>query len=236
MISVVIPAFNEEKSLGKCLDAFQNQTTKENFEIIVVDNGSTDKTLQVLESYKNKLPLKVYFESKKGRGTARYIGFKNAKGEIVLSADSDCVVPHDWIEKMTKTLRKKDAVAVTGTLIVKDIDPIRNLVINKFYVPLITLYKLIYGHYWLAGFSFAIYKNIYEKSGGFNHKINTQEDVDLSFKVSKLGKIRLYKDAPVEFSGRRFKNGIIRGSLPYITTFVSHFWLKKEEILLPDVR
>ncbi len=236
MISVVIPAYNEELLIARCLDGLVNQKTTQDFEVIVVDNNSVDNTAKIASSYKSKLNITVIKELKKGRGPARARGFKHAKGSVIFSTDADCVVPSNWIEEFLRKLKNSNAVAVTGTIEVKDVGMIKNLLINVLHFPFMFSYKLVIGHYWLSGFSFAIYTDVYKKSGGFNTSINVQEDIDLSYKVSKLGKILLVTDTPVEFSGRRFKNGIFKGFLPYVQTYISYFWQKNENVILSDVR
>lgn len=99
------------------------------------------------------------------------------------------------------------------------------------------LYGLLYGHCWLSGFSFAIRKSAYQNSGGFDPDLNAQEDIDLSFRVSKLGKIKLVTDTPVLFSGRRFKDqGLVGGIGDYITSFKGYRSGKKNETSLSDIR
>lgn len=235
MISVVIPAFNEELTIPNCLVAFVNQNTEEMFEVIVVDNCSTDKTAEVALAFKNRLNLKVIFEKKKGRGAARAKGFKSARGEIIFSTDADTVAPSNWIEKFTGKLDKNTG-AVTGTCKINDCGVITNVLFNLFQPISMRIYSLFFGHYWLSGFSFAIYKDIYEKSGGFNENLNGQEDIDLSFKVSKISKIEFISNLPVIFSGRRFKNGLLKGLFPYVKTFISVFINKKEDSILSDLR
>ena len=127
-------------------------------------------------------------------------------------------------------------MAVSGTCKIVDYGRFTNMLFN-FLQPLsIRLYKFIFGHYWLSGFSFAIYKDIYKKSGGFNSKLNIQEDIELSFRVSKIGKIKFISNIPVIFSGRRFQKGLIKGLFSYISTFVSHFLFKRDDIVLSDIR
>ncbi len=235
MISVVIPAFNEEKNIVACLDALSAQRTKQKFEVVVVDNNSTDKTSSLVRNYKNKLNVRVIFEKEKGRGAARARGFSDARAEIILSTDADTIVPPDWIEKMVTNLRSSSAVAVTGTCMINDCGFITNTLFN-FNQPLfMRIYRLFYGHFWLSGFNFAIYKEAYKKSGGFDTKLNAQEDIDISMKVAKVGKIKFVRDSVVLFSGRRFKKGFLRGTVPYVTTFIAYFILGKE-ITLADVR
>lgn len=236
MISVVIPAYNEEKLIKRCLDAFVNQKTTNNFEVILVNNNSTDKTVDIAKTYKNKFNLKIIFEKVKGRGAARKKGFEEASGDIILSTDSDTLLPSDWIVRLSNHLEKSNAVAVSGTCKIVDCDWFTNILFNLLQPLSMRLYKFIFGHYWLSGFSFAIYKDIYKRSGGFNSKLDVQEDIELSFRVSKIGKIKFISDVPVIFSGRRFQKGLMKGLFPYISTFVSYFLYKRDDIVLTDIR
>ena len=85
MISIVIPAYNCESYIKKCLDSILKQSFKE-LEIIVVNNGSTDKTLDILKGYKNRIKLVDLKEANLGK--ARNIGIKNASGKYILFVDS----------------------------------------------------------------------------------------------------------------------------------------------------
>jgi glycosyltransferase involved in cell wall biosynthesis len=236
MISVVIPAYNEEKLIKLCLDAFIKQKTTKNFEIILVNNNSTDKTADIAKSYEDKLNLKIVSEKIKGRGAARKKGFTEANGEIILSTDADTVVSPNWVEKLVNSLEKSDAIAVSGTCKIADCNSVTNVIINFLQPFSMRLYKLFFGHYWLSGFSFAIYKNEYNRSGGFSPKLNVQEDIDLSFNVSRIGKIKFIPDLPVIFSGRRFQKGLVKGLFPYLSTFLNYFLYKKDDVILSDVR
>ena len=236
MISVIIPAFDEEKNIGNCLNSLVNQNTTEKFEVIVVDNCCKDKTVEIVKQYGNKLNVRIEEQKIKGRGAARQKGFENANGDILLSTDADTVLPPAWIEKLSHTLKGDSSIAVTGTCKINDCGFFSNTIFNIFQPLCMRLYRLIFGHYWLSGFSFGIYKDAYKKSGGFNIHLNIQEDIDLSFQVGKIGRIRFISDFPVLFSGRRFNNGLLRGLLPYITTYISYFYYKNEKVTMSDVR
>lgn len=109
-VSVIIPVYNGEKTLKQCLDSVLNQTYK-NYEVIVVDNNSTDKTKEIIkELQKKNNNVRYLFEPKRGRGVVRYKGEINAKGDIILMTDSDCIVPKNWIKEMIKSLKKYDAI------------------------------------------------------------------------------------------------------------------------------
>ncbi len=113
-VSVIIPVYNGEKTLRQCLDSVLNQTYK-NYEIIVVDNNSTDRTKEIIKEFQKKekgknKKIRYLFEEKQGRGAARYKGEINSKGEIILMTDSDCIIPKNWIKEMIKALKNYDAI------------------------------------------------------------------------------------------------------------------------------
>ena len=238
MISIVIIAYNEKKEIASCLMAMSKQTYREPFEVIVVDNASTDHTPEIAQSFAERLPLRVIREEHKGRGAARARGFGEAKGEIILSTDGDTLSPPHWIEKMVKTLKENPAiVAVTGPCKIQDCDPLTNMLFNIIQPLSMHLYRLFVGHYWLTGSNFAIRREAYQTSGGFDPASASSEDTELSFKVKKIGKIR-YVPCAVISSGRRFKGGffgLLKGLFAYPWTWIKRFIFRKE-VDLSDVR
>lgn len=234
MISVVIPAHNEEEYIGQCLDSLVSQKTSHAFEVIVVDNNSTDETAKRARAYAKKLRLQVVNELQKGRGAARNRGFAKAHGDVLLSTDADTIVPRNWIEKMARELFLHEAV--TGTSVLQD----GIAFTNAFYrigQPLsMRIYRLFFGHYWLSGFNFGIRREVYKQAGGFDRMLNGQEDIDLSFRVAKIAPIHLIPDMPVICSGRRFKEGIFKGTWQYVSTFMRYYVFRNRDIILTDVR
>jgi len=234
MISVVIPAYNEEQNIKRCLEGFVHQKTTQEFEVILVDNNSTDRTVEVGREFEKKIPLRIIEEKEKGRGHARAAGFKAAKGDIILSTDADAIVPSTWIEDMAQAFEDPTVAAVTGTGKMIDASGFKNT-LATFTLPLaMHLYALLHRHHWLSGFNFGIRKDIYEKSGGFK-AINGLEDIDLGFRVRKIGKIR-YKPIWVYMSGRRFKGSVVKGIGNYAKGYVDYIIRKKADIYLSDVR
>jgi cellulose synthase/poly-beta-1,6-N-acetylglucosamine synthase-like glycosyltransferase len=237
MVSVVIPAYNEEKWIGKTLDSLVAQKTTEKFEVIVVDNVSTDKTAEIVRSYNRKLQIKLIKEKKKSRGAARRTGFAAAKGEIIFSTDADSVVPEDWIETIMEYFKDEKIVAVTGTCKIYDLANSKNVLFNTFHPISMKLFRVLMGNYWLSGFNFAIRKKMYDESGGFDSQLNAQEDTDLAFRVKRYGKIRYIPDPVVTVSGRRFSDGMVKGLYSYIDTYFKYFLFKdKENTDLSDIR
>src|ERR1700733_2854768 len=134
LISVVIPAYNEETYLPACLEALNNQTyPKDKFEIIVVDNNSKDKTPLIAK----KAGATVITEKIQGHVFALNAGMKKARGEIIASTDADTRVNKDWLAIIERVFRDKDVVAVTGPASYNSTSKIkRNLVKYSYYVHL----------------------------------------------------------------------------------------------------
>ncbi len=234
--SVVVPVYNEELALIPCLTALTTQTTKEPYEVIVVDNNSTDTSAAVAKQFSDRLNLRVVHERTQGRGMARKAGFEAARGDIILSTDADAAVPPNWIEVLTAPLRDPEVVGTTAFCYINDCTPFTNARFNIVQPAASLGYRLFFHHYWLSGFSFAVRKDIYTKSGGFDGTLDAQEDTDLSKRVSKLGKIVVVRDTKILVSGRRFKNGLSRGLYPYVKTYFDRNFLRKKSTYLSNVR
>lgn len=112
-VSVIIPCYNVEPYIGECLDSVIGQTIgKENLEIIVVDDCSTDNTVQILQAYETRYPeqmIVVLCEQNGRQGTARNIGLSYASGEFVSFVDSDDYIVSDMYEQLLDAMEKSDA-------------------------------------------------------------------------------------------------------------------------------
>lgn len=208
-ISVVIPAYNEEEYIGKCLKSLFAQSEKAE-EIIVVDNNSTDKTVSIAKSF----GVKVIREKQQGLTPARNKGFNQANGDIIGRIDADTRVPKDWIKKIKKRfIQEKDLVALSGPTIFEDKK------FNKFLAfpekIFIASFKKAIGSDLLYGPNIALRKSAWEKVKNItclNDKI-VHEDLDLAIHLSQLriGKVVFDKTHKVGASERRWKH-----LMPYI--------------------
>ena len=95
-LSVIIPAYNAEKEIGKCIDSILN-TNHTDFEVIVVNDGSTDNTKQILNSYLDSHLIKIHKENE-GVSVARNVGIKNATGDYVLFVDADDLLENGAVD------------------------------------------------------------------------------------------------------------------------------------------
>ena len=119
-ITVIVPAYNVEKYIGKCLDSLINQTKKE-FEIIVVNDGSKDKTLEIVNMYKskNQEKIRILTQQNQGLSAARNNGIKMAEGKYVMFVDSDDEIDVNLLEKLWNKIEEfqYDVVAFDVKLI-----------------------------------------------------------------------------------------------------------------------
>lgn len=114
MVSVIIPAYNEENGLAKCLESIHAQTQKPD-EVILVDNNSTDNTVEVAKQY---CFVKVISEKKQGTIHARNKGFSAARGDILVRIDADSILCVDWIENVKYLFQDENTHGVTGPITV----------------------------------------------------------------------------------------------------------------------
>ncbi|MFC2075718.1 sugar transferase [candidate division KSB1 bacterium] len=214
-VSIVVPVFNGDHTIGTCLDSLKNQTYSRNsYEIIVVDDGSTDKTDKVLGTYET---VKVVSQHNQGPSAARNRGFREAVGDIILFIDADCEARPDWIEKMVEPLLSENGVVGSkGAYRTKQTNLMAQFVQTE--------YELKYNR--LARFDFIDFVDTYSagfnrsvvlKEGGFDPKFTeaSAEDAELAYRLSNLGfKFKFIRDAEVyhrhpekaaDYLSRKFK-------------------------------
>lgn len=199
-ISVIIPAYNEEKYIGKCLESLTHQQEKAD-EIIIVDNNCTDQTLQIVKRF----PVKVVREEVQGMIQARNRGFNEAQCEIIARIDADTIVPPNWIKKIKENFENSPIDALTGPIIFHD------LIATTFFARLyLAFMKIIQkGKETLAGPNMVITKKIWQKVKGevcLDGRA-VHEDIDLGIHINKAGGlIKRDNTLIINISGRRIKN------------------------------
>lgn len=200
-ISVVVPAYNEENFIARCLDSLENQEEKAD-EIIVVDNNSTDRTVPIAKRFK----VKIIKEKKQGISYARNAGFNAAKGEIIARCDADCNVPQDWIKRIKKHFLKGKMDALGGPVCYSDVP-----FLKKHSTTAVKLhakaFKKIKNHDLLYGMNMSLRKEMWEKVKNELNNNNKQvhEDMDLSNRIHKYGKIKFDPKLYVYTSSRRMR-------------------------------
>jgi glycosyltransferase involved in cell wall biosynthesis len=113
-ISVIIPALNEEKMIGRCLESLTRLAfAQDRFEVLVVDNGSRDNTLAIVESFKDRLNLKILQQAGVRISALRNLGARAASGDILAFLDADCLAPAEWLDRIF-ALAPADGAGVLG--------------------------------------------------------------------------------------------------------------------------
>lgn len=126
LVSVIIPCYNVEKYINKCIDSVLSQTLKD-IEVIAIDDGSNDSTYEILKSYKDSR-LKVETQENMGQAKTRNKAIKKAKGEYLFFLDSDDYIDNDLLEKLyVKTIDGYDIVTCDGKKVYEDNDSIDDL-------------------------------------------------------------------------------------------------------------
>lgn len=195
LVSIVIPAWNEEVNIVRTIHSLSLNKTTFGVEIIVVNNNSTDRTQQVL----NQLNVKSFFQPRPGCGPARQLGQQQAKGKYILMGDADCYYPPRWIQVMTEELQKKDTPCIYG----------RYSFLGTADKPRwkLFLYELLRDGFRevrhikrpcvnATGMSMGYVKELGLKTGFVNHKIRG-EDGRLCFQLMQYGKIRQVRNRQV---------------------------------------
>ena len=183
MISVIVPSFNEEENIAQCLVSLSHQTVSRNeYEIIVVDGASTDKTCEIARKYADK----VFIQTSKKVGGARNDGVMAAKGDIIASTDADCILPPDWIKRVRKDFADPAVVQVYGPVY-----PIENSPGNHFSLLLANTFSRI-GYYsrtfyYTLGCNTAFRKDAFVKAGMYRC-IDAGDDLEIAMRLKDLGR------------------------------------------------
>jgi glycosyltransferase involved in cell wall biosynthesis len=223
-VSVVIPTYNEEVFIGRCLGAMVGQTVPAD-EIIVVNNNSTDRTAEIVKRFH----IKMVKEKIQGMIPARNRGFDEAKYNIIARCDADVIVPNNWIELIKKNFGKKDIDALSGPVAYTDSPFITSSPIPS-RVYLESLRLLSKGNRYLVGPNMIVTKNIWKKVRDLVNPDDTvvHEDIDLSLKIVNIGgKIGYDAKLIVSSSARRITGKPKSFFIEYPARVVNTFLVNK---------
>jgi glycosyltransferase involved in cell wall biosynthesis len=204
--SVIIPVYNAENTIALCLESALNQSlpTSE-YEVIVVDDGSTDNTPRIAKNY----PVKIINQENQGPAAARNRGAKEAKGNILIFTDSDCELDSNFVEKIIAPIEQTPEVAgVQGSYKTKqtqfmarfgqvEIETRYRKMARKKYIDFIGTYAAAYK------------KDIFHKSGGFDTGFLSAsgEDTEFSYKLQRNGHKMVFEPQSFVYHQHPFKLG-----------------------------
>ncbi|OGF26935.1 hypothetical protein A2477_04190 [Candidatus Falkowbacteria bacterium RIFOXYC2_FULL_47_12] len=224
-VSLVIPAYNEEKYISSCLRHALNQSGAF-FEIIVVDNASMDATAAIAEKFSG---VRVVREERKGLTRARQRGFLEARGDIVAYVDADTRMPAGWSESIFREFSADAKLAcLSGPYYYYDVSRWQKLLVWLYW------YLLALPAYWFLGYmtvggNFAIRRNVLAKMNGFDTSIEFYgEDTDIARRAHWFGRVKFSLRFVMPASGRRLTGqGIVYTGIIYVLNFISEVLFKK---------
>ena len=204
-ISFVIPVFNRPNEIDELLNSFCLQKESKDFEIVIIEDGSSNKCDKIIKNYKN-LNISYYYKDNSGPGDSRNFGMNKAKGSYFIILDSDIILPENYCTILIDNLSKNFSECFGG------VDDSHSSFNNFQKAVSFSMTSLITtGHvrggsrsknFQPRSFNMGISKIAFLKSGGFD-KIHPGEDPDLSIRLNKLGfRTALYMDLKV-FHKRR---------------------------------
>lgn len=214
--SIIIPTLNEEKFLPRLLTSLKNQTDKD-FEVIVVDGGSTDKTIQKAKKYEKFLPsLTIISSEKQNVSYQRNLGAKIAKGDYLIFLDADSKVSSAFIKKLQRAIKKTPGLIYLPKFVpdIKTPDIVLLFEIAYFLIEVSQYTPKPFS----TGGEIIIRREIFHILGGFDEKLFLSEDHELIQRAKKFGiTARLLSDIKVTFSLRRMqKEGKLKFFLKYL--------------------
>ena len=237
MISFVIPTLNEEKTIEdtlKSLNAFSGDK-----EIIISDGKSRDNTIEIAKKYTDKILIPDGL-SKQNIAQGRNAGAKEALGEYIIFMDADVVIPNidDFIKRAERYFDKDPKlVAVTAECVVlKDLANIFDKIIFKIVAYYFSFLNVI--RFGAAGGEFQmIKKTAFLQVKGFDPILSVSEDMDLFWRLAKIGRTKLPLELKVYHTGRRaHKIGWTRLLWQWVSNTISVFFFKKSDDEWKEIR
>ena len=198
--SIIIPVYNRPDEINELLESVLQSTYKNNFEIVIVEDGSTITCEDVIQKYADRLTISYYFKSNSGPGDSRNFGMKKAKGDYFIIFDSDCIIPNQYLTEVEKELKSNFVDCFGGPdKALKSFSNIQKA-INFAMTSFLTTGGIRGGSekidkFQPRSFNMGISKKAFEASKGFGN-IHPGEDPDLSIRLWKLGyETRLFSSA-----------------------------------------
>lgn len=199
LFSIIIPVFNRPDEIDELLKSLQNSTYTKEYEIVIVEDGSSEKCEHIIEKYSNTLSISYYFKTNSGPGDSRNYGMKKAKGDYFIIFDSDCIIPENYLENVEKELSTSFADFYGGSdAALKSFSAIQKA-INFAMTSFLTTGGIRgasekIDKFQPRSFNMGLSKEAFIASKGFGN-IHPGEDPDLTIRLWKLGyKSRLFKN------------------------------------------
>lgn len=183
-VAIIIPAYNEEETIARCLESCIAQSSPAD-EIIVVNNNSIDRTVTIVKKYQKNYPdqtIRLFNEPVQGIIAARNHGFNKAKSDVLGRIDADSIISEKWVDALRHTFSRKEIAAATGPVQYHDM-PLSDIGFHADEKIRNTLHKMAKNHRFLFGSNMAIRRNVWLKISpltSLDPNDELHEDIDLA--------------------------------------------------------
>ena len=198
--SVIVPVYNRIDEVNDLLESLTHQSCKD-FEVILVEDGSTEPCKDTAEQYSDRIDVKYFYKSNEGRSIARNYGIERASGEYFIFFDSDCVIPENYFEALSHKLKENYTDCFGGPDAAHDSFSDVQKAINYSMTSFLTTGGIRGGKVQMEkfvprSFNMGYSRKVWERVGGFREMFS--EDIDMSTRVRQAGfTIQLIRDAYV---------------------------------------
>lgn len=189
--SFIIPVYNRPEEIKELLESFELQTYNKPYEIVIVEDGSSNSATKVIHTFQEKLSISYFQKENTGPGDSRNYGMKQAKGDYFIVLDSDCMLPAQYLDSVYKSLQEKFVHCFGGPDAAHDSFTIVQKAINYAMTSVLTTggirgNKKAVGKFQPRSFNMGISREAFESTGGYGN-IHPGEDPDLTFRLWEKG-------------------------------------------------
>lgn len=224
VVSVIVPAKNEEALLPQCLAALTRQSAKVPYEVIVVDSNSTDATATVAK----KAGVRYVNEPKKGKIYGFIRGVAEAKGTILCFTEADCVVPATWVQTIADYFKSHPSVAaISGGYTFHKAAEHEHFLVRTALGITHFLSLIFYRNATFRCSNSAIRKSVYDQIGGFNENFHELYDTDLGKRTGRVGAVHHVDAMEIKNSDRRVRGRFWQYLTELVPTVIQVVLLEK---------
>lgn len=197
--SVIIPVYNRPSEVFEMLTSLSNQSFKD-FEVILVEDGSSDRSDKIVAGIQSKIPINYFFQKNQGQGFARNFGMNQANGEFFVILDSDVILPEDYLSVLKNAILTRNLDAFGGPDAAasdfSNLQKAMDFAMTSFWTTGGIRGKLKDpSKYQARGFNMGVSRKVFESIGGFLDP-NRGEDIEWSIRIKKAGfKLELVEEA-----------------------------------------